>query len=96
MLLWGLDFLIKAYVARIEALLGRMERVRWVHLIWDLSTIMRWPLYNKELWERLGEWFMQRLKGKAGMQGIIITVGKRTLKLERKGVEWIEREVVLY
>jgi len=90
-LLWGLDFLREALVARIEALLGGMERVRWVHLVWDLSIMMGMPLCDEELWERLGERFVQRLKGRAGMRGITVTVGKRILELEKKGAEWVER-----
>jgi hypothetical protein len=31
---------IKAFAARIEALLGRMERVRWVHLVWNLTRMI--------------------------------------------------------
>jgi len=92
------------FIARIEALLGRMERVRWVHLVCDLLITMgQWELKEgpyrellrkeEELWERLGERFMQRLKGKAGMRGITVMVRNRILMLEKKGVEWVE---VLY
>jgi hypothetical protein len=114
-LLWWLDPSMKVYVARIEALLGRMERVRWVHLVWDYVIMVGppvpamgrplWELEKEEwlrrrekeaLWEWLGERFVQRLKGGAGMRGIIVTVGERTLKLEREGAEWVEREVVPY
>jgi hypothetical protein len=30
------------------------------------------------------------------MRGMTVTVGSRILKLERKGAEWAEREVVPY
>jgi hypothetical protein len=110
MLPCGLVFSTKAYVARIEALLGRMKRVRWVHLVWDYAITMGpalWELEEdewlrelwrkeEELWEWLGERFVQRLKGGAGMRGMIVTVGERTLKLEKEGAEWVEREVVPY
>ena len=106
---WMLDFLMEGWVAWIEALLGHMERVRWVHLVWDLRVMVGGPIWvwreeerlkKKELRERLWEWlgkrFVQRLKGKAGMQGMIVTVAGRVLKLERKGAEWVERAVVPY
>ncbi|XTI89982.1 hypothetical protein V2W45_1406533 [Cenococcum geophilum] len=110
MLTWRLGSSMEAFVARIEALLGRMERVRWVHLVWDLWVMVGRPLigqllwewkeeewFRKEgLWERFGERFVQRLKGRAGMRGMIVTVGRRILRLERKGAEWVEREVVPY
>ena len=83
-----------------------MERVRWVHLVWDLRVMVGGPVWvwkeeeewlrKKELWERFGERFVQRLKAKAGMQGMIVTVVGRTLKLERKGAEWVERVVLPY
>ena len=92
MITWGLDPPREALVAWIEALLGRMERVQWVHLVWKLSIWIGRPLCDEELWERLGERFVQRLKGGAGMRGMTVTVGSRILKLERKGAEWIERE----
>ena len=109
-LTWGLDSLVGVYVARIEALLGRMEQVRWVHLVWDHEIRMRPPLWEleedvwlrelrrkeEELWEWLGERFVQRLKGGAGMRGMIVTVGEHTLKFEREGAEWVKREVVPY
>ena len=106
---WMLDFLMEGWVAWIEALLGHMERVRWVHLVWDLRVMVGGPIWvwreeerlkkkelRERLWERLGERFVQRLKGKAGMQGMIVTVAGRILKLERKGAEWVERAVVPY
>ena len=102
--------MVGVYVARIEALLGRMEQVRWVHLVWDHEIRMRPPLWEleedvwlrelrrkeEELWEWLGERFVQRLKGGAGMRGMIVTVGEHTLKFEREGAEWVKREVVPY
>ena len=110
MLPWGVVFPTKAYVARIEALLVRMEQVRWVHLVWYHEIMMGPPLWEleedeelrelwrkeEELWEWLRERFVQRLKGGAGMRGMIVTVGERTLKLEREGAEWVEREVMPY
>jgi len=85
----GLDPPREASVAQVEALLGRMERVRSVHIVWDPYIMMRWPPSKEELWERLGERFVQRLKGGAEMRGMTVTVGKRMLKLERKGAEWV-------
>jgi hypothetical protein len=64
--------------------LRELEREEWLRELWRKE--------EEELWDLLGEQFVQRLKEGAGMQGMIVTVGKRTLKLERKGVEWIERE----
>ena len=89
MMVSGLDPRREALVARVEALVGRMERVRWVHLEWELSIWAGSPQCDEELWERLGERFVQRLKGGAGMRGMTVTVGKRILKLERKGAEWV-------
>jgi hypothetical protein len=114
---------IEALAARIEALLGRMEQVRWVHLVWNLSIWMErpanwrsmleeeleeeeewlrewlresWRNEEEMLWEWFGERFVQCLKGGAGMRGMIVTVRERTLKLEREGAEWVEREVMPY
>ncbi|XTI88295.1 hypothetical protein V2W45_1510643 [Cenococcum geophilum] len=89
MLVSGLDPLGEALAAQAEALVGCMERVRWVHLVWELSIWTGPPQCDEELWERLGERFVQRLKGGAEMRGMTVTVGKRMLKLERKGAEWV-------
>ena len=94
---------IEALAVRIEALLGLMERVRWVHLVWDLrgtgQPMGEWwweELWEEQWWRRVGERSVRCLKGGAGMRGMIVTVGSRILRLERKGVEWVEREVVPY
>ena len=95
---------MEALAARIEALLRRMERVRWVHLVWDLRGMVEQPIgergweerWEEQWWWRFGERSVQRLKGGAGMRGMIVTVGSRILRLERKGAEWVEREVVPY
>ena len=90
-------FSMEAFVARIEALLGRMERVQWVNLVWDTREMIGWPilgwgedewLRKEGLWEQLWERFVQYLKGKSTMQDILVMVGRRTLWLERKGTEW--------
>ncbi|OCK87231.1 uncharacterized protein K441DRAFT_671048 [Cenococcum geophilum 1.58] len=93
MMMGGLDPPREASVAQVEALLGRMERVRSVHIVWGPYIMMRRPLYNEELWERLGERFVQRLKGGAGMQEITVVVGNRFLRLRREGAKWVERGV---
>ena len=93
------NFPVAALVARIEALRERRERVRWVHLVWDLREMIGQPIWEwekEELWERLGERFVQYLKGKSRMQEMIVTVGSRILRLERKGAEWVERGLVPY
>ena len=93
------NFPVEALVARIEALLECMEQVQWVHLVWDLREMTGQPIWEwsqEELWERLGERFVQYLKGKSRMQGMIVTVGSRILRLERKGAEWVERGLVSY
>ncbi|XTI88296.1 hypothetical protein V2W45_1457333 [Cenococcum geophilum] len=96
-------FLMEAFIARIEALLGRMERVQWVYLVWNLWGMMGRPeiglplwerkeeewFQKEELWERLGERFVQRLKGGAEMRWIIVKVGRRMLMFKRKGAEWV-------
>ena len=45
------NFPAEALVARIEALLERMERVQWVHLVWDLGVTIKRPIEEgRELW----------------------------------------------
>jgi hypothetical protein len=95
-------FSMEALVTRIKALLGRMERVRWVRLVWDTREMIGLPVWKKEeeewlrkegLWEQLRERFVQYLKGRSRMQEIFVMVGHRILNLKRKGAEW---EVVPY
>lgn len=115
------NFPVEALVARIEALLELMERVRRVHLVWDLGGMIKRPIEGERelwstgsgtgssgsttwnglggeerLWERLGERFVRYLKGRFRMQEMIVTVGSRILRLERKGAEWVERGLVPY
>jgi len=99
------DFSIGALVARIEALLGCMERVQGLQLEWDYGTTTGRPVWEWEegellgwegLWKRLGEPFVQRLKGRAGMQWMVViihglNIGSHTHFLEREGAEWVKR-----
>ena len=73
-----------------------------MHLVWDIREMIGWLewewkeeewLRKEGLWEQLTEQFIQYLKGRSTMQGIIVIVGHHILKLERKGVQW---EVVPY
>ena len=89
-------FSIEAFVARIEALLRRMERVRWVNIVWDTREMIGWIwvwredewLRKEGLWEQLMERFVRYLRGRSRMQAITVQVGRRVLRLERKGAEW--------
>ena len=71
-------FSMEALAARIEALLGCMERVRWVHLMLDLRGMAGGPMgkgwakqWEKQLWR---ERFVQHLKEGAEMRGTTVTI----------------------
>jgi hypothetical protein len=85
-------FSMEALAARIEALLGRMERVRWVHLTWDLrGTGEEWEEWEKQLWPQFGERSVQRLKG---IRGTTVTITSHVLWLRRNGAGWTTLESV--
>jgi hypothetical protein len=66
-------FSMEALAARIEALLGCMERVRWMHLMLGLTPMgEEWAeRWEKQLWR---ERFVQHLKEGAEMRGTTVTI----------------------
>jgi len=92
---------MEEFFERLERLLERMERVRWVRLEWSLENILGVKEWwgRGQLWQWLGEPFVHLLKGVAGIREITVMVQGRpilgsSIRLERKGAEWVEREVV--
>ena len=98
-------FSMEALAARIEALLGCMERVRRVHLQWDIRCMVEEPIWKErwegqweeQWWRQFGERSVQRLKGGAEMRGTTVTISASILYLQRwRPGEWSNYESVFW
>jgi hypothetical protein len=96
---------LDAFIRRVHKLLGAMERLRSVQLVWDIGPIGMPVGYarvheaasarrrsNVKLdWESLGESFVEELKQRELLKDFIVTVGDRIARFKRVHEGWIER-----